>query len=180
MARLHNVNELLFYQTGTNPYSQPYNHNLAPADRVPNKYASGADRCAALRWFRDTGKLPIGYSLWSDRDKEDVADRATVDWSVDLDNCPFTGVTARLGDLYVTSLWFVSVGCPAGCELEADDGNTIYLPGDNLGGDGSWWDLTGTLDPQGRWVWDGKGAPRDFKSNTVHKIVACFVEEESE
>lgn len=77
----------------------------------------------------------------------------------------------RLGDLGTGHVWFTSVGQPAGCDLRADDGEPLQLPGDNLGGEGNWWDLEGTV-KDGRWEWDGRGSPRDGNGNTVQKITA--------
>ena len=74
-----------------------------------------------------------------------------------------TKVVCRLGDLGTNHVWFTSVGQPASCDL----------PGDGaVSGDGSeWWDLSGSL-VDGRWEWDGVGTPRDFRGNTVTRIVA--------
>ena len=78
----------------------------------------------------------------------------------------------RLGDLGVSHVWFTSVGQPAGCDLRAEDGDELCLPGDNTGGDGSdWWDLEGEVE-SGKWEWDGEGDPQDWRANTVTRIVA--------
>lgn len=73
----------------------------------------------------------------------------------------------RLGDLGTRHVWFVSVGHPAGCDLRTDEEEEegpLELPE-------SWWDLNGTV-AGGRWEWDGKGKPVDFRSNTVQRLVA--------
>jgi len=78
----------------------------------------------------------------------------------------------RLGDLGTGHVWFTSLGHPTGCDLIAEEGEPLSLPGDVLGGDQSdWWDLSGTVEA-GRWVWDGTGAPCDWRQNSVRRIVA--------
>lgn len=82
-----------------------------------------------------------------------------------------TTTTTRLGDLGTSHVWFTSVGQPAGCDLQAEENDSLHLPGDSIGGDGPWWDLEGAVEGK-RWTWDGQGKPTDHRANTVTKIVA--------
>lgn len=68
-------------------------------------------------------------------------------------------------------VWILGHACPAGVDLVAED-ECLILPGDVVGGDGPWWDLLGTLDEYGRWIWDRVGSPVDHGRNSVSRIVA--------
>jgi len=71
--------------------------------------------------------------------------------------------TTRLGDLGTAHVWFISVGCPAGCDLIADDSESPVPD--------AWADLNGTI-AENKWTWDGEGNPTDANANTVTNIVA--------
>lgn len=74
-----------------------------------------------------------------------------------------------LAELGTNHVWFSGVGAPAGCDWVAEEGEQLSLPDSFL-------DCAGIV-VDGRWEWDGEGNPRDFKGNTVQKIVAfCGVE----
>lgn len=81
--------------------------------------------------------------------------------------------TIRLGDLGTRHVWFTSTAQPAGCDLIADEGDELLLPGDgSFSGDGSdWWNLEGTV-AMGKWTWNGEGKPKDERANTVTSLVA--------
>jgi len=64
------IGSISFYPTGTNPYSYD----------AENPYRMGQLRAEALIDFRDTGKLPIGFSLWNDLDRKDVQSPDEIDW----------------------------------------------------------------------------------------------------
>lgn len=64
------IGSIGFYPTGTNPYDQ----------HTENPYRIGRLRAEALAQFRDTGKLPDGFSLWNDLDRKDVQSPDEIDW----------------------------------------------------------------------------------------------------
>ena len=85
-----------------------------------------------------------------------------------------------LGEFAPHSVWYSSVGSPAGDTLEC------YWTADETGGEiehipptdpsyplpEGWLELSGEIDADGRWCWDGQGDPRDLGRNTVLSLVA--------
>ena len=93
------------------------------------------------------------------------------DWTEYLSSLPelLNDLTkTRLGDLGTGHVWFTSVGQPTGCDLAAEDGEPLSLPGES---ESDWLDLEGAINGN-RWEWDGNGKPIDFNGNTVTRIVA--------
>ena len=78
----------------------------------------------------------------------------------------------------ITYLWIAGVGCPAGAEYrhwdQQPDGSAdedycdVTEVIDTLG----LWSLTGTIDDDGRWEWDGTGDPSDQRGNKIHNVKA--------
>ncbi len=41
----------------------------------------GENRVRILRAFRDTGKLPAGFALWDDNERQPITSPAEIDWN---------------------------------------------------------------------------------------------------
>ena len=72
MANHINLGEVMIYRTGTNPYRRD--------EQKDNPHVSGDGRKAALKQWRETGKLPEGYSAWDDRRRQDIQSPDDVFW----------------------------------------------------------------------------------------------------
>ena len=70
MKNLIHIGAVLIHPEGTNPYDRS----------TANPLRSGAARANALRQFKETGFLPIGYAAWNDNDREPITDPAAIDW----------------------------------------------------------------------------------------------------
>lgn len=88
---------------------------------------------------------------------------------VEADSREGNEAKVRLADIETRHVWFSGVGEPAGCDLIAEDGEDLNIPG---GPESDWYDLLGIVGQDGRWQWDGEGEPTDFNRNTVTSIVA--------
>ena len=106
-------------------------------------------------------------------------------------NSRITKIT--LGDFQPKSVWYVSRGAPMGAaielfwngddtesgEIEPMDGidAASHLPFSSLDSadeslESNWFGLTGTVNGDGTWEWDGEGNPKDFNLNTVTALTA--------
>ena len=106
-------------------------------------------------------------------------------------NSRITKIT--LGDFQPKSVWYVSRGAPMGAaielfwngddtesgEIEPMDGidaasclpfSSLDAADESLGS--NWLGLTGTVNDDGTWEWDGEGSPKDFNLNTVTALTA--------
>ena len=63
-------------------------------------------------------------------------------------------------------LFWASYGTPTG------DYATLNHPDMDFAGEQSLNDLTGTVDADGDWRWDGEGEPVDHRNNTITKLHA--------
>lgn len=91
-----------------------------------------------------------------------------------------TTTKVTLGEFGPASVWYTSIGVPAGSTVDlfwegedTEDGERQFMdPFDVQNCLGDWLDLSGTVDADGRWQWDGEGDPRDANRNTVTALVA--------
>lgn len=75
----------------------------------------------------------------------------------------------------ITHLWICGVGCPAGIDYHHNtdtNDDEDYCDFSDLVVLEKLWDLNGTIDEHGRWVWDGRGDVRDLLGNTLYNIKA--------
>lgn len=75
----------------------------------------------------------------------------------------------------ITYLWICGVGCPGGQELRHDtdtEDSDSYCDFSELSILDTLWDLSGTVDENGTWVWNGKGDVRDWSGNTIYNVKA--------
>ncbi len=63
-------------------------------------------------------------------------------------------------------IFFAGVGHPTGDYCLAD------CPDDDFADRRGLFDLTGTVDVDGDWRWDGEGNPTDDRGNTIYKVHA--------
>ena len=64
------IGAVAIHRTGTNPYHRD----------DTNPYASGPERIKALKAFKDTGKLPEGFSAWDDGHRVPITDPYEINW----------------------------------------------------------------------------------------------------
>lgn len=84
-----------------------------------------------------------------------------------------------LSEFSPSSVWFTSIGIPAGhmidfygIEDEENGGTYDMDPYDIQNAIPFEWDLEGTVNESGEWCWDGEGNPSDWNRNTVLAIKA--------
>ena len=64
------IGAVAIHRTGTNPYHRD----------ETNPYASGPERVKALKVFKDTGKLPEGFSAWDDGHRVPITAPDEINW----------------------------------------------------------------------------------------------------
>lgn len=130
----------------------------------PITYQGGQAGCMT-RWPNGRGAIETGgdsdWGTWEDDilvlDSEGM---------VNKDGHPVMTLKEFIDNCRHPVLWFASQGNPTGSYEAIDDvlDCTPELKG--------WFDITGGVDLNGRWNWDGEGCPCDFGSNHVLSVTA--------
>lgn len=74
----------------------------------------------------------------------------------------------------VTYLWICGVGCPGGQDFrhDTDTDDESYCDFSELLLLEKLWDLAGTVEENGTWIWNGKGKILDDRGNTIYNVKA--------
>lgn len=87
----------------------------------------------------------------------------------------------------INYLWICGVGCPAGQEFRHNTDTDVdedYCDFSELPILDKLWDLVGTVDENGTWVWNGKGTVLDDRGNTIYIVttqsIDCLEPEDEE